>query len=58
MFKLTAIAALVALLSACSSMPGSSMTGSSGMSRTTMGAPGSGTAMDPTGQGGMINAPN
>ena len=42
MFKLTAIAALVALLSACSSMSGAPMTSSSGMSRTTMGAPGSG----------------
>ena len=41
MFKLTAIVALVALLSACSSMSGS-MTGPGGMSRTTMGAPGSG----------------
>jgi hypothetical protein len=43
MFKLAAIAALVALLSACSSMSGgSTTTSSSGMSRTTMGAPGAG----------------
>ena len=43
MFKLTAIAAIVALLSACSSMSGGSMTGSSGTYRSTMGgSPGSG----------------
>lgn len=41
MFKLTAIAAIVALLSACSSM-GSSTTGSGARSRSTMGAPGAG----------------
>ena len=42
MFKLTAIVAFVALLSACSSMPGGSMSSSSGMSRTTMGTSGAG----------------
>lgn len=59
MFKLTAIAAFVALLSACSSMPGSST--SSGMSRTTMGSPGAGMgngAFDSYGSGGGAGGPN
>jgi uncharacterized lipoprotein len=43
MFKLITAAALVALLSACSSMSGGYATSSNGMShRTTMGAPGAG----------------
>ncbi|MCY7319909.1 MAG: hypothetical protein LH617_14500 [Ramlibacter sp.] len=41
MFKLVSIAAVVALLCACSGMSGGSMTGSSGMSdSTTMGSSG------------------
>jgi hypothetical protein len=55
MFKIATIAALVALISACSSMPAGSMAGNSGMSRTTMGAPGTGMGngvVDSYGSGG------
>lgn len=53
MFKLATVAALVTLLSACSSMMGGSMADSSGMSRTnTMGASGSMGVGGPSGASG------
>jgi hypothetical protein len=58
MFKIATIAALVALISACSSMPAGSMAGNSGMSRTTLVAPGAGLAKGPNFPGGAAGGPN